>query len=123
MCSSDLELPRDLLTAVPALTVTIYTADQHILRYCQIADRHDNAEACRAISEIIADNLFTHPDTSVELQWIPGTTSFRPIKRRQDIAIEAASPVPLGEAFLNPPKVTALRDIARRKVILDWEQV
>jgi hypothetical protein len=116
------ELAKLTLASSPSLSVLIYTADHLVLPYCQITDRHDNAAACRTVCSFITDSLVSHPDTSITLQWMPGTASFQPLKRIQEIAIEAAARVPQGEAVLTSPTIPALRDISRRKAFLDWEE-
>jgi hypothetical protein len=111
------------LTTSPALTVTMCTADQPIV------SSHITTSTLKRVGRYAKPSHTSCPRTPTHRSSYSGyqTASFWPIKGLQDIAavivIEAACSVPLGEAIVDPPIVTALGDIAQRKAILDWEQV
>jgi hypothetical protein len=85
------DLTRDLLADSPSPSVSILTADHIVLPYCQVTDRHDNAEACKAICDTISDLLATHPASTCAIRWLPGTASFLPLERLQNIATDEAA--------------------------------
>jgi hypothetical protein len=65
-----------LVESISPPTITIFTADQYVLPYCQITDCHNNATACKAICNSVASILFMHPNTMLAICWILGKTSF-----------------------------------------------
>ena len=111
-----------MLTSSPSPSVTVYTANQHIIPWCQTTDRHDNAAACKSICDTTADIHFTFPGTSMAIRWVPGSASFSPLKRLQEIALDAAT---AADPTHHPAakSIAALREDARRQVLSDWEQV
>ena len=115
-------LTRNLLIISPASSVTIYTADQFVIPWCQTTDRHDNAKACRAVCNTIADILFTHVNTTLSIKWIPGHGNFHPLKRLLEVATAAAREV---EPDPRPPpaSIAALQADARARALTEWEQV
>jgi hypothetical protein len=100
-----------LLTSHVQSVLIMYTVDHHIISWCQITDRRDNAAAYKVVCDTIADILFPHPATSVSIRWVPGSASFRPLKLLQEIATEAAAiadpaptiTAPAYRAFHRPP--------------------
>ena len=114
-------LAKDLLGIFPSSSVMIFTADHFVLPYCQITDRHDNASACRAICNSTAAILDTHTNTTLSLGWLPGKTSFRPLERLQELAIEAAALAP-PDLDLSNPSPEALRVLAKNKALEAWSQ-
>jgi hypothetical protein len=115
-------LAKNLLTTSPSSSIIIYTADHFVIPWCQTTDRHDNAKACRAVCDTIADILFTHGDTTLSIRWIPGHGSFLPLKRLTEVASAAA-----GEAEQEPQPaaatIAALQAGARTKSLENWEQI
>jgi hypothetical protein len=61
------ELVKDLLAGSVSCLVTIFSADHHVLPYCQITDRHDNTEVCRVICDTAVDILLTHQTTNLSI--------------------------------------------------------
>jgi hypothetical protein len=116
------ELVKDLLAGSVLRSVTVFSADHHVLPYCQITDRHDNTEVCRAICDMAADILLTHQTTNLSIRWIPGTASFNLLKRLQVIAIKAAARVP-PDLIITAPTTESLRDLARHTALSDWEEI
>jgi ribonuclease HI len=90
-------LARDMLTTSPAPSVVIYTADHFVIPWCQTTDRHENAKACRAVCNTIAEVLFTHAEVVLSIKWIPGHSNFHPLTRLAEVATSAAR-----EAAPNP---------------------
>jgi hypothetical protein len=43
------------------------TADQYVIPYCQVTDRHNNATTCRAICDIVSSILAMHPDMTLSI--------------------------------------------------------
>jgi hypothetical protein len=115
-------LARNLLNNFPFSSVIIYTADHFVIPWCQTTDRHENAKACRAVCDTIADLLFTHEEASVSIRWIPGHYNFHPLKRLMEIATTTATE---GEPEPQPAAATiaALQANARNRSLSDWEQI
>jgi hypothetical protein len=116
------DLARELLAGSPSPSVSLLTADHFVLPYCQVTDRHDNAEACKAICDTISDLLATHPASTCAIRWFPGTASFLPLERLQNIAIDAAART-APDLLIAAPTVEALRVISRQEAFTDWEQI
>jgi hypothetical protein len=115
-------LARDLLAGSPSPSISILSADHFVLPYCQVTDRHDNADSCKAICDTIMDLLATHPASTCTIRWIPGKASFLPLERLQNIAIDAAARA-APDLIITTPTIEALRVASRQQSITDWEQI
>jgi hypothetical protein len=116
------KLAKDRIITSPARSLIIFTADQFVIPWCQTTDRHDNANACKAVCNNIADILFALPESTVAIRWIPGTGSFSPLKRLTEVARAAATAAD-PDAQPRPDTIAALRVLTRTKAVTEWEQV
>jgi hypothetical protein len=55
-------LARNLLTNSSSPSITLLTADQYVIPYCQVTDCHNNTTTCRAICNTMSSILAMHPD-------------------------------------------------------------
>ena len=115
-------LTKTTITTFSTSSVIIYTADYFVIPWCQTMDRHDNALACRAICNLVAEILFVHTNTTLSIRWIPGNSSFHPLKHLIEVASTVANkwtPAPLSP----PTTIAALQAEAHTQSLKDWEQV
>jgi hypothetical protein len=73
---------------------------------------------CKVVCDTVCDILFTRPNTSVSILWVPGTVSFNPLKRLQEITSDVAAVATLGH-HPPAPTITALQDNARHQALSD----
>jgi hypothetical protein len=116
------ELAEEMLTTSLADSLLIYTADHQVIPWCLITDQHDNALACRSISQTLTKILYDHPNTTASIRWIPGSAGFHPLKCILEVATAAAT-----DANPNVPQaphtITAIRQEAKANAIKDWGKV
>jgi hypothetical protein len=115
-------LARNLLMNSLSPSITLLTANQYVIPYCQVTDHHDNTTTCRAICDTVLLILAMHPDTTLSIWWIPGKISFQPLERLQAITIEATAHV-IPDLNLAAPSTEALQVLARHEALLEWEKV
>jgi hypothetical protein len=85
-------------------------------------DRHDNANACKAVYNLIADMLFTLTDTTVSIHWVLGSGSFLLLKRLAKVATMAAT-MAGPDLQPHPATITALCLTTKLKSITEWELI
>jgi hypothetical protein len=117
-----MELARDMLTTSTANSVIIYIADHQIIPWCLTTDRHNNVTACKVVCEIISTILFNHPNTTISISWIPGSTGFLPLKHLLDIATAMAA-ISDPTELQAPSTIAALKHKAKLDVLSEWEQI
>jgi hypothetical protein len=116
-------LAKNLLITFPLASVIIYTADHFIIPWCQTTDRHENAKACRAVCNTVADILFTHEATTISIKWIPGHNKFHPLNRLLEIATATAARETERAPQPAAATITALKVATRNKALTEWEEI
>jgi hypothetical protein len=117
-----IELAKEVLTTSTADSVTIYTVDHQVIPWYLVTNRHDNALACRSISQTLVEILFEHPNTMASIRWTLGSVSFHPMKHILEVATTTAADANLNN-LQAPPIVVALRQAARTKALNKWEKI